>query len=241
MGEYEQFDYIVEMDFANRGVNSAINQKDQSTAFKDVYIQMRELPAIGNVRVGHFKECFGLEQLTSDNYTTFMERSVDDEGAFVPGRNDGIMAYNWTESQRATWAIGAFTNQTGYDQPPTFQYDHWGLDLTMRATYLPWYDEASGGRGLLHLGADYAYRSAPDHIANFAARPECNFAPSIVNLTAGTSTATSTDLTDVNDWQVVDGEAALVYGPLSFQTEVFGTTVNRLGGVNNNFTGATPT
>ncbi len=226
------------MDFANRGVNSAINQKDQSTAFKDVYIQMRELPVIGNVRVGHFKECFGLEQLTSDNYTTFMERSVDDEGAFVPGRNDGIMAYNWTESQRATWAIGAFTNQTGYDQPPTFQYDHWGLDLTMRATYLPWYDEASGGRGLLHLGADYAYRSAPDHIANFAARPECNFAPSIVNLTAGTSTATSTDLTDVNDWQVVDGEAALVYGPLSFQTEVFGATVNRLGGVNNNFTGA---
>ena len=84
---------------------------------------------IGNVRVGHFKECFGLEQLTSDNYTTFMERSLDDEGAFVPGRNDGIMAYNWTENQRATWAIGTFTNQTGFDQPPTFVYDHWGLDF----------------------------------------------------------------------------------------------------------------
>ena len=120
LGEYEQIDYIIEMDFANRGINSAINSKDQSTAFKDVYIQVRDLPVIGNVRVGHFKECFGLEQLTSDNYTTFMERSLDDEGAFVPGRNDGIMAYNWTENQRATWAIGAFTNQTGYDQPPTF-------------------------------------------------------------------------------------------------------------------------
>ena len=34
-----------------------------------------DLPVLGNVRVGHFKECFGLEQLTSDNYTTFMERS----------------------------------------------------------------------------------------------------------------------------------------------------------------------
>ena len=94
-----------------------------------MYIQVRDLPVIGNVRVGHFKECFGLEQLTSDNYTTFMERSLDDEGAFVPGRNDGIMAFNWTECQRATWAIGAFTNQTGYDQPPTFIYDHWGLDM----------------------------------------------------------------------------------------------------------------
>ena len=89
-------DYIIEMDFANRGINSVINSKDQSTAFKDVYIQVHDLPVIGNVRVGHFKECFGLEQLTSDNYTTFMERSLDDEGAFVPGRNDGIMAFNWT-------------------------------------------------------------------------------------------------------------------------------------------------
>ncbi len=118
LGEYEVIDYIVEMDFANRGINSAVNSKDQSTSFKDVYIQVRELPLLGNVRVGHYKECFGLEQLTSDNYTTFMERSIDDEGAFVPGRNNGIMAFNWTENQRATWAIGAFTNQTGFDQPP---------------------------------------------------------------------------------------------------------------------------
>ena len=182
LGEYEVVDYIIEMDFANRGINSAINSKDQSTAFKDVYIQVHDLPMLGNVRVGHFKECFGLEQLTSDNYTTFMERSIDDEGAFVPGRNDGIMAYNWSENQRATWAIGTFTNQTGFDQPPTFQFDHMGLDLTMRGTWLPWYDEPSGGRGLLHTGIDYAYRSAPDNTATFATRPESAFAPSVVNL-----------------------------------------------------------
>ena len=235
LGEYEVFDYIVEMDFANRGINSVVNAKDQSTAFKDVYIQMRELPVLGNVRVGHFKECFGLEQMTSDNYTTFMERSVDDEGAFVPGRNDGIMAYNWTENQRATWAVGGFTNQTGYDQPPTFVYDHWGMDLAARLTYLPWYDECSGGRGLLHTGVDYAYRSAPDHIGTFATRSEDAFGPSVVNM-AATSTANNT-LTDVKDWQVVDGEAALVYGPFSMQSEVFGATVERFSG-NNDFFGA---
>ena len=190
LGEYEVFDYIIEMDFANRGINSVIDSKDQSTAFKDVYIQMRELPVLGNVRVGHFKECFGLEQMTSDNYTTFMERSVDDEGAFVPGRNDGIMAYNWTENQRATWAVGAFTNQTGFDQPPTFVYDHWGLDLAARLTYLPWYDECSGGRGLLHTGIDYAYRSAPDHIGTFATRSEDAFGPSVVNMAVGSTTNT---------------------------------------------------
>ena len=221
LGEYEQIDYIIEMDFANRGITSAINPKDQSTAFKDVYIQVRDLPVLGNVRVGHFKECFGLEDLTSDNYTTFMERSLDDEGAFVPGRNDGIMAYNWTENQRATWAIGAFTNQTGFDQPPTFIYDHWGLDMAMRATYLPWYDEASGGRGLLHTGIDYAYRSAPDHTMTFATRPESAFAPSVVNLT--------TDRLErrAGGW---DAEAALVYGPFSMQSEFFAATVDHQSG-----------
>ncbi len=227
LGEYEVVDYIIEMDFANRGIASTINSKDQSTGFKDVYVQVHDLPAIGNVRVGHFKECFGLEQLTSDNYTTFMERSVDDEGAFVPGRNDGIMAYNWTENQRATWAIGAFTNQTGFDQPPTFVYDHWGLDCAMRGTYLPWYDEASGGRGLLHTGLDYVYRSAPDNTMTLATRPESAFAPSVVNLT----------MTDVTNMQTVDAEAALVYGPLSFQSELFASNVNHLTAASNNFYG----
>jgi phosphate-selective porin OprO and OprP len=238
LGEYEIIDYIIEMDFANRGASAEINAKDQSTGFKDVYVQAHDLPMLGNVRVGHFKECFGLEQLTSDNYTTFMERSLCDEGAFVPGRNDGLMAFNWTENQQATWAIGVFTNQTGYDQPPLFVYDHWGLDGTARVTWLPWYDEPSGGRGLLHTGFDYAYRSAPDNLGIFASRPECNFAPSVVNMTVNSADHTkSTALTDVIDWQVVDAEAAMVYGPLSFQTEVFGTTVERFGGVKNNFFG----
>ena len=227
LGEYGVCDYIIEMDFANRGIASTINSKDQSTGFKDVYVQVRDLPVIGNVRVGHFKECFGLEQLTSDNYTTFMERSVDDEGAFVPGRNDGIMAYNWTENERATWALGTFTNQTGFDQPPTFVYDHWGLDYTMRGTYLPWYDEPSGGRGLLHTGVDYTYRSAPDNTMNLASRPESAFAPSVVNMT----------LTDITNMQVWAAETALVYGPLSLQSEVYYSNLNHLTANSNDFWG----
>ena len=123
---------------------------------------MRDLPVIGNVRVGHFKECFGLEQLTSDNYTTFMERSVDDEGPSFPAETTASWSTTGPKNQRATWAVGTFTNQTGFDQPPTFVTIIGGLDFTMRGTYLPWYDEASGGRGLLHTGVDYAYRSAPD-------------------------------------------------------------------------------
>jgi phosphate-selective porin OprO and OprP len=228
LGEaFEVYNYIIEMDFANRGADALVNSKDQSTAFKDVYVQVRELPWLGNVRVGHMKEPFGLEELLSDNYTTFMERSFINEPAMSPGRNNGIMAFNWTENERATWAIGTFTNHTGFDQPPTFQFDHWGLDLAMRGTYLPWYDEPSGGRGLFHTGIGYVYRSAPDHIQPFAARAESGFGPGIVNFT----------LTDVDNSQVIGAESALVYGPLSLQSEFFATTVNRTSGVSNNFYG----
>ncbi|MEN6448948.1 MAG: porin [Thermoguttaceae bacterium] len=227
LGGYEVVDYIIEMDFANRSSLSTANTKDESVAFKDVYIQIKDLPLLGVVRVGHFKECFGLEDLTSDNYTTFMERSLCDEGAFCPGRNNGIMAYNWNESERATWAIGAFTNQTGFDQPPLFQYDHWGLDMATRVTYLPWYDEASNGRGLLHTGLDYAYRSAPDDNMLFSTKPESGFANSVVSL----------NMAGVKQWQVADAESALVYGPLSLQSEFFGATVERTTGANNNFYG----
>ncbi len=227
LGEYGVIDYIVEMDFANRDAEAPVNTRNQSTAFKNVYIQVRELPLLGNVRVGHFKEPFGLEQLTSDSMTTFLERSVADEPALVPGRNDGIQAFNWSKDERLTWGIGAFTNQSGFDQPPTFVYDHWGLDYTMRGTYLAWYDEPSGGRGLLHTGLDYAYRSAPDGLGIFAARPESVFAPLIADFI----------LTDVKDWQVFGAELATVYGPLSFQSEFFGSTVERENGVNNNFCG----
>ena len=151
---------------------------------------------IGNIRVGHFKECFGLEQLTSDNYTTFMERSIDDEGAFVPGRNDGIMVFDWTKDERATWAVGAFTNQTGFDQPPTFQFDHGGLDVASRGTYLVWYDEGSNGRGVFHTGLDFAYRSAPNDIAIMAAKPESAFAPAVINLNLP-----NVDHWDVGEWK----------------------------------------
>jgi phosphate-selective porin OprO and OprP len=226
LGEYEQIDYIIEMDFAGR--HGDPNTNDQSTSFKDVYVQMKELPMLGNVRVGHFKECFGLEDLTSDNYTTFMERSMCDEGTFCPGRNNGIMAYNWAENQRATWAIGAFTNQSGIEQPPTFVYDQWGLDMAMRATCLPWYDEASGGRGLLHTGLGYVYRSAPDSKMSFSAKPESTFGPSVVKLT----------LDDLNNMQVANAEAALVYGPLSVQSEFFAATANRQTVTSNTFYGA---
>ena len=46
------------------------------TTFADVYIGFQDLYGL---KVGHFKEPFGLEQLTSSRYITFMERTGGSE------------------------------------------------------------------------------------------------------------------------------------------------------------------
>src|SRR5262249_41625754 len=96
---YGRFDYMLEYDFATGNAEA-----------KDVYIGLIDNPHSGALRVGHFTEPFSPEEVTSDNYITFMERALPN--AFAPSRNLGFMAYNDPLDQRMTWALGAFRGNT---------------------------------------------------------------------------------------------------------------------------------
>jgi phosphate-selective porin OprO/OprP len=233
-------DYKFEVDFASTS----------RPTFKDVFFTVKELPYLQNVRVGHMKEPFGLEQLTSSNYITFMERSLCDEGFIVPGRNTGVMAFGGPESEQGTWAIGAFVTDM-VDNPPVFgrnglagalpatqpaaptvlptgvtNYDDQPqVATTMRATWLPWYDEATKGRGLWHTGIAYSYRATEGYrnaanqsvLANYQVRPEAALAPIIL----------STSSLRAIDTQIMGVETAFVYGPFSAQAEYYYDYVDR--------------
>jgi phosphate-selective porin OprO/OprP len=69
--------------------------------FKDVYIGFKDTP-VGTLRVGQFKEPFSLEELTSSNYITFMERAAPNK--LVPGRNIGVAVLDHSKSKRVTWS-----------------------------------------------------------------------------------------------------------------------------------------
>ena len=238
-------DYKIEMDFANLasgGVTYATAGASQipgvgyskpleQVDMKDCYITIKELPLLGNLRMGHIKEPFGLEQQTSDRFSTFMERSIADEGALVPARQNGALAFNWMEGERATWAAGIF--RTNVAAPPDFI--NWGnagnVSVTGRVTCLPWYDEATEGRGLLHIGLASSYRDmgtrvlagASGNVLNqfgMSARPEAHLAPKVVGLA----------LNNVLDYKLIGTELAYVYGPLSFQTEYYGAFMNLSNG-----------
>ncbi len=219
-------DYKLELDFANTanvvtdvdfgGGGVAVETPLSSVSFKDAYVGISELPILGHVRLGHFKEPFGLEFLTSSKYITLMERSLGGD-AFIPGRSMGIMAYDWSQSERLTWAIGAFRTEMPSD-PPLRKDDSGGTSVTMRMSGLPWYDEATEGRGLFHLGMAYSFRQVDNEMARFRSSPEANLAPEIVD---------TDDIMGVENFQLLGAEAAMVYGPFSWQSEFYGAFVHR--------------
>ena len=134
---YEVFYFTAEFDLAARTtIDGAIISE---TALKDVFVGVRELPVLGSVQVGHFKEPFSIEELTSSRFITFVERSL--ANVFVPGRNMGVMARRVAESENATFAIGVF--REAEETPPFIENDDYGAALTMRGSWLPWYDETT--------------------------------------------------------------------------------------------------
>jgi phosphate-selective porin OprO/OprP len=197
--------YKVEFDFAHSTV-----------ATKDVYLALTEIPALGRFQVGHFKEPFILDQLTSANNVSFMERATPVE-AFTLDRNTGVMFQNPMFDQRATWAAGVFTDTD--DSGDNFRLNgNW--NVTARLTGLPWYVEEEKGRQYLHVGLSGSRIENANGLARFRSRPEAHLAPRYVD--TGTFAASHSFL--------AGAEAALVCGPVSVQGEYIRTWVSRPGG-----------
>lgn len=221
---FHVMDYKVQFDFAGTQ-STAAGDTLQAGTFKDVFIAVKELPVLGHVEVGHYKEPFSLDQLTSSRFITFMERSLAD--AFTPQRNVGIMAYDTLADENMTWGIGAFISEIG-DEPPIFRNDNGGTAMTMRYTWTPWYDEATNGRGLLHLGVAYSYRDIADGTARFRSRPEADL---------GSYVADTGNITATSDVQLLGLEAAFLYGPFRIQSEYMKSFVSRAGFADPEFDG----
>ncbi|HHT9116439.1 MAG: porin [Planctomycetes bacterium] len=193
---YNNIDFKMEYDFAGGGRPS----------FTDVFVELKEIPVVGNFKVGHFKEPFSLEELTSSNYITFMERSLPN--VFAPARNTGMMLHNTLADKRMTWATGVFRNADDFGDSEGNESTEGGYSFSGRLTGLPWYEEE--GRKLLHTGIGYSYQNAFQNEIRYRQRPEMGMADRFVD--TGT-------IKDAEATHLFGPELALVYGPFSLQTE----------------------
>jgi phosphate-selective porin OprO/OprP len=192
---------------------------------RDCYFGIHELPLFGDMSFGNYKAPFSLEEMTSDNYITCMERSLTN--AFAPQRQVGVASFNKTESELATLAYGVFFDNI--DQVTKQRVDdRQGTRFTARGTWLPYYDEPSDGRYLVHTGLGYVYTNDQDRRVQVASRPENHLGPAFCD----------TGLFNANSYNVLGVEGALVWGSFSLQTEWMATSVNALGGAVNTNPGA---
>jgi phosphate-selective porin OprO/OprP len=150
---------FMQMDFAFPG----------RPTFTDLWVDWTDLPWLGTVRVGQWKQPFSLEVVSSFRYTTFMERSSLFQ-AFTPFRHIGIGFYNHSEDLMNTWAASYF--RTGQDQFGDSLSTVGGNGLVGRLTHLPFYDERSDGRSYLHLGGGYYLNVPPRHAHRIRSIPE---------------------------------------------------------------------
>jgi len=209
---YDQYEFKAQYDFA--GGNASFN---------DVYLGMFNLPVVGGIRAGHFKEPFSLEELTSARFITFMERALPNE--LVPARNTGVMLHNSILDDRFNWAVGGFkeSDSQGVDVGE-------GNAVTGRVSGTPWFDDKSH---LFHLGAAASYRETDDNNNDgindlrYRERPELGLASRIID----------TGFIPVDEHYLLGAEAALVYGPLSIQGEFIFNDTDTPAGLDPSFDG----
>ena len=198
---YENFEFKAQFDFAS-----------SRAEFKDVYVAVKNVPVLGKISVGHFKEPFGLEAMASSKNFTFMERGLSD--VFTPGRNSGISVSNAVFNKRMGYAIGLFKETDNFGSG---QDNNGGYNITGRITGAPWY--AKDGRRVFHLGAAASYKDV-DGTFRYRQRPGAHLIDALVD----------TNPVMTNSILAYNLGSALVVGPFSLQAEYTKADIDGMSG-----------
>jgi phosphate-selective porin OprO/OprP len=216
---YDQFDFMIEYDFANAANE---NSGQQSASFANLtsaptplnlWLQIRDVPCLGNVRYGNQSKPIGMENNTSAAFLPFMERSDNNDAFYGPFDNGfalGLASWNWSESERMTWRYGIY-------QPATNTFgvaiNHYSAGA--RVTALPLYDD--DGRELIHLGLGYWGGEIVQDQLRDRVRPLLRNAPGFdVPVIADTSEVPG------SKQYTIAPEFAMVLGSLTIQAEYAG-------------------
>lgn len=207
--------------------------------FTDVWGEYTDLPWLQHVRIGQWKMPFSLEVVSSFRYTTFAERSLLFQ-AFAPFRHLAVGTYGtWGPNLNGTYAGAIY--RAGQDQYGGTLSRRGGYACVGRLTWVPLYDEPSGGRYYLHLGGAYAFVNPALHLARFRTTPEIYIGetgalavgtsgvpvPGIANGTPFFVDTGNIRTRGYNEWGT---ELLWVEGPLSLQSEVMAVSINQVNG-----------
>lgn len=187
--------------------------EDGMADFKDVYVGLKGLPGgNGKLRIGQYKEPAGLEELTSSNNITFMERSV--ANSLTPSRQTGISyrgAYGEKKAENLTYQVGVFRNTDAFGDADASN----AYNISARVTGLPMQNKEK--KQFVHAGASLSLRE----FDTGGVRVRNNREIHLGNRLLDTGT-----IADAEDGFTYGVEAAYVQGPLSFQGEWLSASID---------------
>ena len=242
IGELTEFvAYTIEVDFAQGGRPSLL----------DVCGEIDEIPWLGTIRIGQFRQPGLMDSWTSVRHLDFLERSAAFQ-AVDPFRRVGIMSYAMSDSERTQWAASVYaTGFTFYNGGSNYRTfgdnrfgaqlgDNGGVSFASRVTHLLYYDEPSEGRYLLHVGTGFVFSQlggegdslATGKTYNSQVFPEFFIGdPGGGGLTAaGTPFVLDAGRILADNFCLYHLELASNYGPVHFQSEAMLETINQQGG-----------
>lgn len=241
----ESTSYQLELDFATAGRPS----------FFDCYVEQREIPELGAVKIGQFCQPFSVDSFTGFRNLTFLERSLPFL-ALVPFRRVGVQSSDMSDDEMTAWAgsiyrSGGFNNAPlGDDRFATDFGDIGGYAFSGRITHLMMYEE--GDRFLWHIGGGYNYsvlgandafgsgtngnagsarpfyqaRTSPE----FGSLGYPEFGNSFGSAVNNTPSFVDTGRYEADDFHLYGLETVYQNGPLGITAEYMATTVNSVVG-----------
>jgi len=165
---YDKISFKAQYDFAGG-----------EAAAKDVWIALDLGPEL---KFGHFKEPFSMEELTSSKYIAFAERSLPN--VFAPSRNSGIGLAGSTD--KITWGVGYFYDADDFGESTSSD----NTNLTGRIAFHPLNED---GR-VFHVGVQASTQDRASTV-RWRQRPEAHLTPRVVD--TGSLASTGADIVGV--------------------------------------------
>lgn len=223
----EDVSYIVEFDIAQA-----------QARFVDVWMQFAATP-LGKVRIGRYRQPFGMSELTSVRDLAFLERPMT--FALAPFRQTGVMLFDTSADERTTWAVSGYRFLS--DNFGNVYADTGGYGAAARLTRLL-VDE--GDERIVHVGVDYSYNDPGRGIVQFVSTNEFfvgqnpNLGPNGLSVLPIIATPPFVNTGEIlaDDVNMFNAEAAVSLGRFAIQSEARWAVVDATSGQRHSFPGA---
>jgi phosphate-selective porin OprO/OprP len=245
---WETIDYVFEFDFAfalqnidpangatpvtglrsGGTVNAAPGTQSGNTTNAvqptTVFTTFKELPLVGNMRIGNQQDWISMEHIESARFQDFMERSPLMDAFNGPNNNGyapGISLFRSYFEQNLSIQVGAY-KANYYDSGFPYDIGNSNYSYGGRVHWTPYYDEPTHGRYLVHVGVGTEFRQ-------FNNQPLSNTDGTNVRIRArgdvrNTASTLNPNFVDTGNFyalgqNLICPEMAIVWGPWLFKAE----------------------